>query len=102
MAGHDTDKRADTLAHLITEQDVHAFVDGELPPRRRRAVEAFLAERSMTAQEAAIYLRSTFDLRALRDEIYRDGALRGEVERLMAKRAARQSEDGIPAWRVSA
>ena len=102
MAGHDTDARADTLAHLITEQDVHAFVDGELPPHRRRAVEAFLAERSMTAQQAASYLRATFGLRALRGEIYRDDALRTEVERLMAKRAARRAEDDAPARRVSA
>lgn len=102
MAGHDNDARADELAHLITEQDVHAFVDGELPPRRRRAVEAFLARRSMTAQEAAAHLRATLSLRAARDEVYRDDALRTEIERLMAKRAARPAEDDAPARRVSA
>lgn len=102
MAGHDNDARADTLAHLITEQDVHAFIDGELPPRRRRAVEAFLASRSMTAQEAAAYLRTTLSLRAVRDELYRDDALRGEIERLMAKRTTRRGEDDVPARRVSA
>lgn len=84
---------AAALSHLITEQDLHAYADGQLPRARRRAVEAFLSERSLSAQQAAALLRSTFDLRAVRDRIYEDDALRGEVERLMAKRAAREAED---------
>ena len=75
--------------HLITEQDIHAYIDGELTPERQRAVEAFLRERGLTAAKAAQHLRATFDLRALRDEIYADADLRGEVERLMAKRGDR-------------
>ena len=74
--------------HLITEQDIHAYVDGELAPERRLAVEAFLVERDMSLRQAAAYLRSTFDLRALRDEIYADEGLRADVERLLAKRRA--------------
>lgn len=102
MAGHENDAGERKLTHLITEQDVHAYVDGELPPKRRRVVEAFLARRSMTAQQAATYLRATLGLRAAKDQLYRDDALRDEVERLMAKRAARQAEDDAPARRVSA
>ena len=73
--------------HLITEQDIHAYVDGELAPERRLAVEAFLIERDMSLRQAAAYLRSTFDLRALRDEVYADDALRAEVKALLDKRA---------------
>ena len=75
--------------HLLTEQDIHAYIDGELTEDRRRAVEAFLRERDVPLRKAAAYLRSTFDLRALRDEIYADDALRAEVETLLEKRAAR-------------
>ena len=75
--------------HLLTEQDIHAYVDGELTEDRRRAVEAFLRERDLPLRKAAAYLRSTFDLRALRDEIYADDALRAEVEALLEKRAAK-------------
>lgn len=75
--------------HLLTEQDIHAYIDGELTLERRRAVEAFLAERDVSLRDAADYLRGTFDLRALRDEIYADDALREEVEALLAKRDAK-------------
>ena len=92
-----------TLSHLITEQDVHAFVDGQLPPERRAAVARFLSERAMTAKQAAAYLRSTFDLRAVRDELYADEALGGEIRRLLAKRAAKaDAPEGEPARRVFA
>ena len=97
---NDTDGQRDPLAYLITEQDVHAYVDGELPPARRGVVERFLREHAMTARQAAAYLRSTFHLRAVRDQLYEDDALRREVERLLAKRAAARS--GEPAAQVTA
>ena len=77
------------LTHLLTEQDIHAYIDGELTEDRRRAVEAFLAERDLPLRQAAAYLRNTFDLRAMRDEIYADDGLRAEIEALLEKRAAR-------------
>lgn len=91
------------LSYLITEQDIHAFVDGELPDERRAAVARFLGERAMTAREAAAYLRSTFDLRAIKNEIYADAGLKAEIDRLMAKRAdlAELRQVGEPALRVS-
>ena len=75
--------------HLLTEQDIHAYVDGELTGDRRRAVEAFLTERELPLRQAAAYLRNTFDLRAMRDEIYADESLRSEIETLLEKRAAK-------------
>ena len=84
-----------TLSHLITDQDVHAYIDGALPPVRRRAVEACLSRDGTLARAAAAHQRSNLALRAARDRIYDgDGALREEIERLMAKRAARRAGDG--------
>ena len=102
MAGHETDARADALAHLVTEQDVHAFVDGALPAHRRRAVEAFVARRLVVARQAASDLRATLALRAARDVVYQDEALRAEVERLMAKREARRTGADAVARRAGA
>lgn len=76
----------DNKVHLITEQDVHAYIDGELSGERRQAVERFLAERDLPLERAARYLRNNFDLRAVRDEIYKDGELKSEIDRLLSKR----------------
>jgi anti-sigma factor RsiW len=78
----------DNKVHLITEQDVHAYIDGELSGDRRIAVERFLAERQLPLERAARYLRNNFDLRAVRDEIYEDRDLKNEIEQLLAKRNA--------------
>lgn len=72
--------------HLITEQDVHAYIDGELSGDRRRAVERFLSERDLPLERAARYLRNNFDLRAMKQEIYKDPGLKTEIDRLLAKR----------------
>lgn len=79
----------DNKVHLITEQDVHAYIDGELSRERRAAVENFLASRELPLERAAKYLRNSFDLRSMRAEIYKDEALRSEIDRLLARRAAR-------------
>lgn len=78
----------DNKVHLITEQDVHAYIDGELSGDRRIAVERFLAERDLPLERAARYLRNNFDLRAVRDEIYKDVGLKKDIDRLMGKRSA--------------
>lgn len=78
--------------YLITEQDIHAYIDGELPPDRKRAVERFLAERELSLASAIEYLRNTFDLRSLKEELYQDTALRGEVAALLEKRRHKQDE----------
>ena len=89
---------ADRTTHLITEQDIHAYVDDELSPARRRAVEAFLADRHLSLSQAVAYLRTTFDLRSLREELYADAALRREVEAMLAKRRAKlaRTEQSAP------
>ncbi|NRA30726.1 MAG: hypothetical protein HRU11_10760 [Parvularculaceae bacterium] len=74
-----------TPLNLVTEQDIHAYIDGELAGDRRQVVERFLAERDLPLQRAARYLRNNFDLRALRDEIYQDSALKAEIDRLLAR-----------------
>jgi anti-sigma factor RsiW len=82
----------DNKVHLITEQDVHAYIDGELSGDRRIAVERFLAERNLPLERAARYLRNNFDLRAVKDEIYKDDELKEEIDRLLAKRKSPGSE----------
>lgn len=72
--------------YLITEQDVHAYIDGELYGDRRRALENFLAERDLPLERAARYLRNNFDLCAVKEEIYKDAALKADIDRLLAKR----------------
>ena len=49
----------------ISEADLHAYVDGELAPDRRRAVAAWLAEHPADAARVADYQRLTTELRAL-------------------------------------
>ena len=78
--------------HLITEQDIHAYIDGELSGERRVAVERFLADRDLPLERAARYLRNNFDLRAVRDEIYSDKDLKAEIDRLLAKRKSSPRE----------
>lgn len=84
--------------HLITEQDIHAYIDGELSAERRAAVEAWLAKRHVPLDRAAAYLRTTVGLRSLKAEIYRDRALRDEVDALLAKRR-RGKPQGSPQGR---
>ena len=82
------DRPTASLAHLVTDQDVHAYVDAEVALERRSAVEAHLARHPGAAQRAADDLRIAMSLRAARESIYADAALRDEVARLLAKRAA--------------
>lgn len=84
----------DNKVHLITEQDVHAYIDGELTGDRRQAVERFLAERDLPLERAARYLRNNFDLRAVRDEIYKDIELKAEIDRLLGRRRSLRSATG--------
>ena len=37
----------------VTEEELHAYVDGELPEERREAVEAWLAKHSDDASQVA-------------------------------------------------
>ncbi|MEM1088532.1 MAG: hypothetical protein AAGH90_12460, partial [Pseudomonadota bacterium] len=76
----------DNRVELVTEQDIHAYIDGELSGERRIAVERFLADRDLPLQRAARYLRNNFDLKALRRQIYADDAFRREIESLLHRR----------------
>jgi anti-sigma factor RsiW len=51
----------------VTEQDLHAYVDGRLEPARRGEIEAFLAANSEAAEKVAAYRRQSQMLRALFD-----------------------------------
>jgi anti-sigma factor RsiW len=89
--------------HLITEQDIHAYVDGELTEDRRRAVEAFLADRGVSAEAAVYYLRQQFDLRSARAGIYAaDPALKGEIDTLLARRREGRTPRPAASFRAAA
>lgn len=73
----------------ITEADLHAYVDGQLPAERRREIEAYLAQRPDEAQRLDSYLAHKRELRALFDPVL-DEALPPRLAR-----AARR-----PSWRA--
>src|SRR5690606_23104914 len=53
----------------IDEDDFQAFVDGQLPPDRRRAVMAYLAARPEESARMSDYRRLTEELHLLYDEV---------------------------------
>lgn len=54
---------------LITEADLHAYVDGQLPEQRRHEVEKYLSTRPEEAQRVANYRSQQRELRALFDPV---------------------------------
>lgn len=53
----------------ITEADLHAWLDGRLPPSRRDDIEAYLAARPAEAERLQAYRRQKEALRALFDPV---------------------------------
>lgn len=64
----------------VTEDELHAFVDGQLPAERRREVEAWLAGRPEEAQRIESYRAQKRELHALFDPVL-DEALPQRVRR---------------------
>lgn len=75
-------------AHLpVTEAELLALVDGQLPEARRAEVEGWLAARPDEAERIAAYRRQNEELRALFDPVL-DEPVPGRLRRVF-KRAAR-------------
>lgn len=53
----------------ITEDDLHAYVDGALSPERRAEVEAYLAEYPEDAERVRAYLAQNVALKAAFDPV---------------------------------
>jgi len=53
------------VAHMISEQDLHAYVDERLAPARRRAVETYLAQKSEARAIVENYRDQNRAMRAL-------------------------------------
>jgi len=51
--------------HPVTEADLHAYIDGVLPPSRRAEIEAYLAQRPEEAERLQAYQHQNGELRAL-------------------------------------
>ena len=58
-----------TPPHPVTEDELHAFVDGQLPAERRREVEAWLAGRPEEARRIESYRAQMRELHALFDPV---------------------------------
>ncbi|HEY4343342.1 MAG TPA: hypothetical protein VGN05_03275 [Parvibaculum sp.] len=54
-----------TIAYLISEEDIHAYIDGALDARRRQAVEICLSQDSDLAAKVAIYRAQVMALNLL-------------------------------------
>jgi anti-sigma factor RsiW len=68
-----------TVYDLITDQDIEAYIDGELSAVRRRAVEARLVADGRAMGKAIKALRLSADLKQLRDILLKDPVLREEL-----------------------
>jgi anti-sigma factor RsiW len=72
----------------IDEDDFQAFVDGQLPPDRRRAVMAYLAARPEESARMSDYRRLSEELHLLYDEVlYEPPPARLRVERYRGRTA---------------
>ena len=72
----------------IDEDDFQAFVDGQLPPERRRAVMAYLAARPEESARMSDYRRLSEELHLLYDEVlYEPLPARLRVERYRGRTA---------------
>ena len=74
-----------TRHDLITLQDLHAYIDGELSGDRLRAVEAYLASNDLAFGEALTIAQSVMDLRVVRDQLYKDDELKNEIDALLKR-----------------
>lgn len=78
------------LHHFLTDRDFEAYADGELAGPRRAAVEASLARDPSKRARVAWLARANEALRATKDALYANAALREEIERLKAARCERR------------
>lgn len=60
---------ADNQIPLVTDHDLHAFVDGEVDGRRYRRIVAHLAADSQAAERVSGFLRQQGELALLRDQL---------------------------------
>lgn len=82
----------------VTEEELHAYVDGELPAERRQAVAAWLAAHPEEAAQVAAWLAQAESIRA------RFGAIAEErvPERLNLDYLSRHARMGRRAWTTAA
>lgn len=80
---------------LLTDQDFHAFADGEVTPDRAAAIERCVAVNARRRAEVEGYQRARDALRSCRHAIYaRDKELAQTIEALIARVASPTDQDG--------
>lgn len=78
----------------VTEAELHAYVDGELPEARRRDIEAYLDHHPEDAARLAAYRRQNDALRELFDPVLDEPV----PQRLLGRRAGRWRPAAAVAW----
>jgi len=81
--------------HIVTEADLHAYVDGALPEARRAEIEGYLAAQPQEAERVKAYRHQNAELHRLFDPVLGES----EPERLRAPLTARR---GFFLWRYAA
>lgn len=79
----------------ITDEDLHAFVDGDVSDKKREEIEAYLKTNSAKAEEVADWFRQNKAIKALFAHV-------GEEEipgRLVPSKIATNSQNRTSAWR---
>jgi anti-sigma factor RsiW len=84
---------------IVTEAELHAFVDGRLPEERRAEVEAWLAVRPEDAERVADYRRLHQELRAAYQPVL-DEPVPEQLTRLRRPRLAWRRLAAIAGWMV--
>ena len=79
----------------VTEAELHAFVDGQLPAERQREIEAYLADRPDEAQRVEAYRAQKRELHALFDPVLDEAAAAAPAG---AAGAAAQRRGTCSAW----
>lgn len=80
--------------HSISEQDLHAYVDGELSPARRIEIEAWLSESPEAAARVQGYQEQNHAIKALFNPLLNEAM----PERLLQAAAPTPSRPGSAGW----
>lgn len=85
-------------AHRVTDDELHAYVDGQLAPERRLVVERWLADDPEAARRAEDYRAQSALLHEIFDPVLREPAsdpVHDLTEKLRGRVAG---NDNVPAW----
>lgn len=86
--------------HPISEEELHAYVDGDVDPARRLDIAVYLADHPLEAARTEAFRALNDGVHALFDEVL-DQPLPKRLRKLMARHAARAARRRRCAWGVA-